>query len=148
MRISIGCDHGGYHLKESIVKAFKNTDVQLVDRGTFSLESVDYPLYARRVCSDVVNQKRDFGILICTTGIGMSISANKVKGIRAALVHSLDSAILTRQHNDSNIICFGAKYTTMEEALKMIEAFIQEPFQGGRHARRIGLIELEEEQKC
>ncbi|MDD3191335.1 MAG: ribose 5-phosphate isomerase B [Bacilli bacterium] len=146
MRISIGSDHGGFLLKQQLVDAL-HTEWEIFDEGTYSQESVDYPVYAQQVCDDVVSKKSDLGILICTTGIGMCISANKVKEIRAALVTNVDGATLARQHNDSNVLCLGAKYTPFEEAIKIARAFVNAEFEGGRHERRVGLIQKQEEKK-
>lgn len=140
MRISIGSDHGGFNLKEQVVK-YLETKYDVVDYGCQNLDSCDYPVYAKKVASDVSNKQSDFGVLICTTGIGMSITANKFKNVRAALVTNIESAHLTRMHNNSNVICLGAKFTTYDEAISYIEAFLNEKFEGGRHERRVSLIE-------
>ena len=105
MRVAIGSDHAGYELKSSLVKYLQHQKVEVHDMGTFSKESVDYPDYAIQVCQTVIRDNSDFGILICYTGIGMSIVANKVKGIRAALVDNIENARLTREHNDANVFC-------------------------------------------
>ena len=146
MRISIGCDHGGYNLKEQVVKYLESKlenkqEIEVVDYGCYGLDSCDYPVFAKKVANDVSNGESTFGILICTTGIGMSITANKFKNVRAALVTNIESAHLTRMHNNSNVICLGAKFTPYEEAIAYIEAFITEQFEGGRHQRRVSLIE-------
>ena len=140
MKISIGCDHGGFNLKEQVVK-YLEQKYEVVDYGCFDLSSVDYPVYAKQVATDVQNKVSEFGVLICTTGIGMSICANKFKGVRAALVTNEESAHLTRMHNNSNIICMGAKFTPYEEAIKYLDAFLNEQFEGGRHQRRVDQIE-------
>ena len=140
MKISIGCDHGGYNLKEQVVK-YLQEKYEVIDYGCYSLESCDYPVFAKKVASDVSNGECSYGILICTTGIGMSITANKFKNVRAALVTNIESAHLTRMHNNSNVICIGAKFTPYEDAVAYIEAFITEEFEGGRHQRRVDLIE-------
>ena len=140
MKISIGCDHGGFNLKEQVVK-YLEQKYEVVDYGCFDLSSVDYPVYAKQVASDVSNKVSEFGVLICTTGIGMSICANKFKGVRAALVTNEESAHLTRMHNNSNVICMGAKFTPYEEAIKYLDAFLTEQFEGGRHQRRVDQIE-------
>jgi len=140
MKISIASDHGGFELKEKVVEHLIQKDYQVFDRGCPSIESVDYPDYAKFVCEDMQRNVCDYGILICTTGIGMTIYANKFHGIRAALVTNLDQAHLTRQHNNSNILCLAAKYTKPTEAFKYIEAYISETFIGGRHQRRIDKI--------
>lgn len=146
MKISIGSDHGGFLLKEAIKKHLLSQNYDVLDEGCNSLESVHYPLYASYVCEDVLNGC-DFGILVCTTGIGMSIAANKYRGIRAALVTNLESAMLTRKHNNSNVICLGAKYTSFEDAFKFVDAFISSTFEGGRHQIRVDMIQKIEERK-
>lgn len=147
IKISIGSDHGGFLLKEELVKYLKTTDIVVNDVGTYSLDSVDYPLYAHKVARDVQNKTSDFGILICTSGIGMCISANKHKGIRAAQIHLVSEATSARAHNNSNIICFGAKTMNYDLAVKIIQEFINTPFDGGRHQRRIDIISKQEEEK-
>ncbi len=140
MKLCIGCDHGGFLLKEDIKKYLISEKKEIIDFGCLNDERVDYPVYGLKVAQSVANGECDFGILICTTGIGMSIIANKVKGVRAALVTNLEAASLTREHNDSNVICLGAKYTTIEEAIKYVEKFINAKFSGGRHANRVNMI--------
>ncbi|MDD3171984.1 MAG: ribose 5-phosphate isomerase B [Bacilli bacterium] len=140
MTISIGSDHGGFQLKEKLVDSLKEKGYEVIDRGCYNLESVDYPVYAKKVVRDLQSQTSEKGILICTTGIGMSIMANKFRGIRAALISNEDAAKLSRQHNDSNIICLGAKYTSLEDALKFVLIFLEEEFLGDRHSRRVNMI--------
>ncbi len=147
MKISIGSDHGGFSLKEEIIKELQKQNVEVVDKGTYDTTSVDYPVYAEKVCRDIQKKVSDFGVLICTTGIGMCISANKFKGIRAALVSNKDSAIMTRRHNNSNVICLGARYTSLNDAVDWIMTFVNEKFEGGRHLRRVELIGKQEEEK-
>ena len=141
MKLSIGSDHGGFLLKQQVIDYLKKQNHEVIDYGCNSLDSCDYPLFAKEVAKDVSLEKVDFGILICTTGIGMSITANKFKGVRAALVTNLESAKLTRMHNNSNVICLGAKFTPYEDAIEFIDAFLNEKFEGGRHERRVSLIE-------
>jgi ribose 5-phosphate isomerase B len=145
MTISIGSDHGGYQLKEQLILALKEKGYKVIDQGCLGPESVDYPYYARRVARDVQSEISTKGILICTTGIGMSIVANKFKGIRAALIMNEDAAKLSRQHNDSNVICLGAKYTPFEIAIKYVLIFLEENFLGERHSRRVNMIKEVEE---
>lgn len=140
MKISIGSDHGGFSLKQQLISYLQNK-YEIVDHGCYNLDSCDYPVFAKKVAKDVANKESNFGILICTTGIGMSITANKFKGVRAALVTNLESANLTRMHNNSNIICLGAKFTPYEEAVKFVDAFLTQSFEGGRHLRRVNQIE-------
>lgn len=146
MKISIASDHGGYELKAWLVEYLTNKGFEVIDHGAPSIERVDYPDYAKFVCEDIQNGVTDYGVLVCVTGIGMSIYANKFKGIRAALVTNLESAYLTRQHNNSNIICLSGKFTTKEDAGKYVEVFVNEEFQKGRHEIRVNkIIEKEKE---
>lgn len=141
MKLGIASDHGGFLLKQEIIKYYQNKGIDIIDFGCDSLDSVDYPIYAKKVCESYLKNEIDFGILVCTTGIGMSITANKFKGIRAALVTNIDSASLTRRHNNSNVICIGAKYTSVNDACNYIDTFISTDFEGGRHQRRVDMIE-------
>ncbi len=147
MKIAIGCDHGAYALKEIIKKHFDENGVEYEDFGTHSTESVHYPIYAKAVCRAVQSKKADYGILLCSTGIGMSIAANKFKGIRAALCGDLYSAKFTRLHNNSNVLCIGALVTGAGLAKEIADVFLATEFMGGRHETRVGMItEIENEQ--
>ena len=121
MIISIGSDHGGFNLKQDVVKYLLDEGYTVLDRGCDSTESVHYPIYANLVCEDMQKETCDYGILICTTGFGMCMVANKHKGIRSATVRCTDEAYLTRSHNDCNVLCLGAKYTSIEEAKEIIQ---------------------------
>lgn len=143
MRIAIGSDHGGFKLKEAVIEYLKSLSYEVVDCGCFGLDSCDYPVYAKDVCELIVKKECDKGVLICTTGIGMSITANRFEGIRAALITNEDMCRLTRQHNNSNILVMGAKYTPIDVAKKYVDIFLNTEFEGGRHERRINLIEKE-----
>jgi len=147
MKLSIASDHAGFELKNWLVENLKVQGYEVIDRGCPSIESVDYPDYARFVCEDMQKGNCDFGILVCYTGIGMSIYANKFRGIRAALVTNLESAYLTRQHNNSNIICLSGRFTEPGDASKFVTAFINEKFQEGRHLRRINKISEKEKER-
>ena len=140
LKIGVGADHGGYELKEEILLYLSSKDYLVEDFGCFSRESVDYPLFAIKVGNAIKNDEISFGILICTTGIGMSISANKISKVRAALVNSVDAAFLTRLHNDSNVLCLGAKYTSNKLAFEIIDMFLKTKFEGGRHTTRVNII--------
>ena len=140
MKIAIGADHAGYALKDQIRDALRQDGHEVADLGANSGESADYPDYAGAVAHDVVSGAADRGVLVCSTGVGMSIAANKVDGIRAALAVSPDEVRLTRAHNDANIITIGARYTDLQTANEMVKVFLETPFDGGRHARRIGKI--------
>ncbi len=142
MKIAIGADHGGYEYKESIKSTLQAKGYEVIDFGTNSNESCDYPLFAKAVSKSVVSKECDRGILICGTGIGMSIVANKFKGIRAALCSDEFSAKATREHNDSNILCMGARVIDKDLALKITAIWLETPFSNEeRHIRRINMIE-------
>ncbi len=146
MKIAIGADHAGFALKDQVRDALRHAGYEVVDVGTDSPESTDYPDYAGAVAHDVVSGAADRGILVCSTGVGMSIAANKVDGIRAAIAFNVDEVRLTRAHNDANIITIGARYTGPDAANEMVRVFLETPFEGGRHARRVGKIaQLEKE---
>ena len=140
MKIAIGADHGGYELKESLITYLKSKNIQVVDCGTNSNQSVDYPDFGLAVADMVSRQEAKLGVLICTTGIGQSMTANKVPGVRAALCLNDDQAKYSRLHNDANVIVFGAKYTSTEEAQKMLDVWLATSFEGGRHQRRVEKI--------
>lgn len=140
MQIAIGSDHGGFMLKEKIKQLLDELQVHWKDFGTFSEESVDYPDFARLVALSVANGDYDRGILICGTGVGMSIVANKISGIRAALCHDYFSAKATREHNDSNILCLGERVIGSGLALEIVQIWLQTEFIGGRHQRRVQKI--------
>lgn len=138
MRIAIGSDHAGFELKRHLADALTARGHEVTDLGTNSLESCDYPDYAARVAYEVVHGRADRGMLVCATGMGMTMAANKVKGIRAALAVNPDEVLLTRQHNDANILAFSARYTKPEEAEAMARIFLSTKFEsGGRHQRRV-----------
>ena len=139
--IAIGCDHGGYELKEHIVKYLKDKGVDVKDFGVYNEDSVDYPDCAAPVCKAVLSGEAEHGILLCGTGIGISIAANKYKGIRAALCSDVYSAKMTKQHNNSNIICLGGRVTGRELAFMIVDAWMNAEFEGGRHQARIDKIE-------
>ena len=135
--IAIASDHGGYTLKEHLKAFLAAQGVTCKDFGTYSLDSCDYPVFGRAAAEAVASGECEKGIVICTTGIGISITANKVKGIRCALVGDLMSAKLTRQHNDSNVLALGAGVTGPMLAEKIVDAFLTTEFEGGRHQRRV-----------
>lgn len=140
--IAIGCDHGGYALKQDIIEFLKKNGYEYKDFGTYSDESCDYPVYAKKVAHAVADGECEKGILICGTGIGVCITANKVKGIRAALVHDCFSAKATREHNNANIITMGARVIGPGLATEIVRIFLETPFSNDeRHVRRIKQIE-------
>lgn len=140
MKIAIGCDHGGYLLKQDVLIWLDEHDIDVEDYGCYSRESVDYPAYGEKVGRAVASGEADFGIVICTTGIGISIAANKVKGIRCAHCTDVLSAEMTRRHNDANVLAMGAGLTGTNVALRMVEVFLNTEFEGGRHQRRVDLL--------
>ena len=141
MKIRIGADHGGFELREALINLLK-ADHEIMDRGAISHDpSDDYPDFAKLVANDIASRKADFGILICTTGIGMSITANKVTGVRAALVHAKGDAKMARAHNNANVLVLGSKHQTVETAITHTKEFINTDFEGGRHARRLSKME-------
>ena len=144
MKISFGNDHAGTGLRHPLIEHLETQGHTIIDHGTDDHASVDYPDFAQAVGHDVASGKADFGILICSTGIGMSISANKVKGIRAALVYNEDAAEFSRKHNNANVICMGKKYQDNETASKLVDIFLNTAFEGGRHERRVEKISAEE----
>lgn len=142
--IYVGCDHGGYELKLELIKYLENNGFEFTDMGCNG-EAVDYPDIAEAVCKKVVEAEENKGILVCGTGIGISMAANKIKGIRAALCADWYSAKYTRLHNDANVICMGGRTTGAGSAVEMLDVFLHTGFEGGRHATRIGKIAKLEE---
>ena len=143
--LAIGCDHGGYTLKEEILKHLEAQGVEYMDCGCFSADSVDYPDIAEALCANITDGSCEKGILLCGTGVGMSMSANKAKGIRACVCSDTFSAHATRAHNDANVLCMGERVVGIGLALDIVEAFLTTEFEGGRHARRVAKIAALEE---
>jgi ribose 5-phosphate isomerase B len=142
MKIAIGNDHAGVEMKQLLASHIINKyGYEVINVGTDTVESVDYPVYGRKVAQLVADKKANKGIVICGTGIGMSISANKVKGIRAALCKDQDAAEMTRKHNDSNVLALGARTTSLAEAIKIADVWLTTEFEGGRHQRRVEMLE-------
>ncbi|HEX5219580.1 MAG TPA: ribose 5-phosphate isomerase B [Verrucomicrobiae bacterium] len=139
--VAIGADHGGFDLKEALKRYLQERGVTFTDFGTHSKESTDYPDYALHVANMVASHKAEYGLLVCTTGIGMSIAANKVPGVRAAMVCDGESASLTRRHNDANVLCLSGKFTTADQAKHYLDIFLTTKFEGGRHERRVNKME-------
>lgn len=139
MRIYLGSDHAGYELKEYLKQQLSSAGYEVIDMGTDSTESVDYPDYAFAVARQVTDGK-GLGILVCGTGIGMSIAANKVKGVRAACCSNIYEAVMARRHNDANVLCLGSRVLGAEHALAIAVEFLSNEFEGGRHERRINKI--------
>ena len=140
MKIALGSDHGGFELKEEIISFLKDSGYEIKDFGTYSTDSCDYADYSLKVAESVVEKECDYGILICGTGIGISIAANKVPGIRAALCSDTFSAHATREHNDANILALGARVVGPGLALDIVKAFLTAEFEGDRHIKRIEKI--------
>ena len=148
MKVAVGCDHGGFVLKDAVISTLEELGAQVVDMGTYSTESVDYPVYGKKVADAVANGECDLGVVMCGTGIGISIAANKVKGIRAAVVADEFMAEMTRRHNNANIIALGGRVITPEKAKSLVKAWYTAEFEGGRHQKRIDMItQIENEQK-
>ena len=141
MKIAIGSDHAGFELKQVLIEYLKTKHTEITDKGCYSLERADYPDFGHTVSLAVINNEVDFGILMCGSGNGINMSANKHKGIRAALCWNPEIAALTRQHNDANILTLPARYLTVEEAKRCVDAFLTEKFEGGRHADRLKKID-------
>jgi len=147
MKIAIGCDHGAYILKDKVANYLKEKGVEVIDYGTNGPESVHYPVFAKKVSKAVQSGECNFGVLLCTTGIGMSMAANKFRGIRAALCATEYQAEMTRMHNNANILVLGAGVTGEGLALRIVDSFLSAEFLGGRHATRVDMItEIENEE--
>lgn len=140
MKIAIGCDHGGIVLKPSILEYLSANNVEYVDLGCHTTESVNYPEYALAVAKKVASGECDKGILLCGTGIGMSIAANKVKGIRAAVLNDAFCAEKCAEHNNANVLCLGGRVVSPETAVKLVDIWLNTPFAGGRHQQRLDMI--------
>ena len=140
MKIAIGADHAGFSLKEQLRLKLSAEGYEVLDFGTGSLDSCDYPDFAQSVGREVAQGKSDRGILVCSTGIGMAMAANKVDGVRAAPAQNNDEVRFTREHNDANVLTLGAKYMDEGRAMELIDIFLKTEFAGGRHARRVAKI--------
>ena len=145
-KITVGCDHAAVELKKKVIAHLNERGVEVIDVGTHSTESCDYPNFARAVCKNVQDGVTELGILICGTGIGMSMAANKHRGIRAAVCSDTFSARLTREHNNANVLCFGERVVGMGLAFDLVDAFIDAEFEGGKHQRRVDMITAIEEE--
>ena len=140
MKIALGADHGAFELKEAVKQHLEEKGIEYKDFGCFSKESVDYPVYASMAANAVADHECDFGVICCTTGLGVSMAANKVNGVRAAVCTNEMLAEMTRRHNNANVICMGQKVVSEELALKMVDIFLSTEFEGGRHSRRVDLL--------
>ena len=139
-KICISSDHAGYEIKEFIKEQIIKSKISIIDLGPFLKKSVDYPDYAKKVSNRVSKKKSEIGILVCGSGTGMAISANKTKGIRAAVGYNIKSTQLSRQHNNANVLCLGSRLTKRKDIKKIIKIFLGTKFEGGRHKRRIKKI--------
>ena len=142
MKIAIASDHGGFELKEKIYKYLLDKGYEITNFGTDSTESCDYPVFAKKVCNAILKENFERGILICGTGIGMSIMANRFKGIRAACLSDKYSAQMTRKHNDSNVLCFGARVIDESLAKEIVDIWLKTEYEAGRHQKRIDMLDL------
>ena len=141
MKIVIGCDHAGYNIKNAVVKHVEEKGYEVVDVGTYSTDSCHYPVYASAACKKILDGECELGILICGTGIGMSIAANKHKGIRAACCSDVFSARLTREHNDANMLCFGERVVGVGTAIDLVDAFLDAKYlNNGNHVTRVAML--------
>ena len=140
-KIAVASDHGGYLLKEKVKKHLMDRGFEIIDLGTDSEESVDYPVYGKACGEAVTSGKADLGVVVCGTGIGISIAANKVKGVRCGLCTSVEMAHLTKQHNNANILALGGRTTEPELALKILDEWLDTEFEGGRHQRRVDMLD-------
>jgi ribose 5-phosphate isomerase B len=140
MKIALGADHAGFALKQELARLLSESGHTVSDHGTFDDRSTDYPDYAREVADAVRSGEAERGVLVCSTGVGMAIAANKIPGIRAAVAMNADEVQLTRAHNDANVLTIGSKYTDSASAMSMLNVFLGTEFEGGRHARRLDKI--------
>ena len=141
MKIAVASDHGGYLLKETVKKHLEDRGIEVLDLGTHSEESVDYPVYGKLCGETVAHGEADLGVVCCGTGIGISIAANKVKGIRCGLCTSVEMAHLTKQHNNANILALGGRTTAPELALAIVDEWLDTEFEGGRHQRIVDMLD-------
>ena len=139
--IALACDHGGLEIKNAIIESHKAKGVEYIDLGTNTTDSVDYPIYAKALCKEITEGRCVKGILCCGTGIGMSIAANKVRGIRAAVLSDAFSAEMTRRHNNSNVLCLGGRVIDCAKAVELANIFLTTEYEGGRHDKRVAMLE-------
>ncbi len=140
-KIAVAADHAGYEFKDALASYLREKGYDVIDLGTNSPDSVDYPVYAKKLCSSVLSGECEKGILVCGTGIGMSIAANRNKGIRAALCTIPEYARLAREHNNANVLCLGARFVGFDEAVKITDVFLNTEFLGGRHQNRVNQLD-------
>ena len=140
MKIAVGSDHGGLEYKNAIAEHLKELGHEVIDVGTYSLDSCHYPLYGAEVAKKVSSKECQFGVVVCTSGEGISMAANKIKGVRCGIAYNDDVARLMRQHNDANVISFGQKFMALEDVLRRVDIFLNTEFEGGRHLTRVEMI--------
>ena len=140
VKIAVGSDHAGFELKQNIIEHLSERNMNYVDFGTSCLDSVDYPDYAKKVAEEVNSNDLIMGILVCGSGQGMAMTANRFKNVRAAICHNSDVAKVTRQHNDANVLCLGSRFINISEAIKCVDVFLSTDFEGERHLKRINKI--------
>lgn len=140
MKIAVGSDHGGFEYKNAIAKHLKELGHEVIDVGTYSLDSCHYPLYGAEVAKKVASKECRFGVVVCTSGEGISMAANKIHGVRCGIAYNDDVARLMRQHNDANVISFGQKFMSLEDVLRRVDIFLNTEFEGGRHLTRVEMI--------
>ena len=145
--IAISCDHGGFEIKNAVIEYMKQKGIEYTDYGCYSTDSVDYPVFAYKTACAVASGEAELGVICCGTGIGVSMAANKVKGIRAAVCSDEFCAEMTRRHNNANVLCMGGRVIDSEKAVKLADIFLNTPFEGGRHAKRVRMITDIEEGK-
>lgn len=140
MRIAVGCDHGGLEYKNAIAEHLKDQGHEVIDVGTYTKDSCHYPLFGAEVARKVASKDCDYGVVVCTSGEGISMAANKIKGVRCGLCYNDDVARLMRQHNDANVIAFGQAFMKLDDVLRQVDIFLSTKFEGGRHQTRVDLI--------
>lgn len=140
MKIAVGSDHGGLEYKNAIAEHLKELGHEVIDVGTYSLDSCHYPLYGAEVARKVASKECQFGVVVCTSGEGISMAANKIKGVRCGIAYNDEVARLMRQHNDANVISFGQKFMALEDVLRRVDIFLNTEFEGGRHLTRVEMI--------
>ena len=141
MKIAVGCDHGGFDYKNAIKEHLEKQGHEVVDVGTYTLDSCHYPIYGEAVARKVASGECDYGVVVCTSGEGISMAANKVKGVRCGIAYNDEVARLMREHNNANVISFGQKFMALEDVLRRVDIFLNTEFAGGRHATRVEMIE-------
>lgn len=141
MKIAIGCDHGGFELKEQLRRYLSSNGHEVIDCGTISVESCHYPVFGKMVAKKILNSEAERGIVVCTTGEGISMACNRFKGIRCGIAYNDEVTRMMRAHNNANVISFGARFTSLEDAIRRVNVFLNTEFEGGRHQTRIDMLD-------